>query len=285
MTRRRFRLLNVFAETRFGGNPLAVFEDGSGLDAHTMQAIARQFNLSETTFILPAAAAGAAARVRIFTPDFEMPFAGHPLLGTAHVIRDLAAGGDRLLLETGAGLVPVNAEDGRWELEARLRGADPVPETRFELASALNIWPDDILAEARVVDTGSRQMVVPLASHDAVARCRPDYERFRHIAQACGMESFLILVWAPDPSDPVTVHARFFFPQGGAVREDPATGSACANLGGWFIVEEELRPLSRRVLQGEAVGRPSVLSLKVDESGTIRVAGRVIEIGRGEIEV
>ena len=91
MSRLRFRLLNVFAETRFGGNPLAVFEDGSGLDAHLMQSIARQFNLSETTFILPSATA--AARVRIFTPDFEMPFAGHPVLGTAEVVRALGGGG------------------------------------------------------------------------------------------------------------------------------------------------------------------------------------------------
>src|SRR5262245_45996468 len=92
-----FRIVNVFAETPLGGNPLAVFEDGRGLDDATMQALALQFNLSETTFILPSA--DATARVRIFTPTFEMPFAGHPTLGTAHVVRDVLGRGDAITLE------------------------------------------------------------------------------------------------------------------------------------------------------------------------------------------
>src|ERR1019366_8182553 len=95
----RYRIGNVFAESPLAGNPLCVFEDGSALDSATMQALALQFNLSETTFILPATAAGATAHVRIFTPGFEMPFAGHPTLGTAHVVRDLFDAGDQVKLQ------------------------------------------------------------------------------------------------------------------------------------------------------------------------------------------
>src|SRR5437764_4923533 len=108
MTSYAFRIVNVFAEERLGGNPLAVFEDGDGIDDATMQALALQFNLSETTFILPSTRA--TARIRIFTPAFEMPFAGHPTLGTAHVVRSLTGAGDSVTLEMTAGVIPVTAE-------------------------------------------------------------------------------------------------------------------------------------------------------------------------------
>ena len=107
-----YRIVNVFAETPLAGNALAVFEDGRGLDTATLQALALQLNLSETTFVLPSAKA--TARVRIFTPTFEMPFAGHPTLGTAHVVRDLTGAGDAVTLEMHAGVIPVSAQ-GDWQ--------------------------------------------------------------------------------------------------------------------------------------------------------------------------
>src|SRR5690348_16687544 len=115
-----FRILNVFAigDDPFSGNPLCVFEDARGLSDRTMQALALQFNLSETTFILPATQAAATARVRIFTPTFEMPFAGHPTLGTAHVVRALTSCGDRVVLEMKAGLVDVLANEDEGSLRA-----------------------------------------------------------------------------------------------------------------------------------------------------------------------
>ena len=116
MSTHPFRILNVFAETTLGGNPLAVFEDARGIDDATMQALALQFNLSETTFVLPSA--HATARVRIFTPTFEMPFAGHPTLGTAHVVRALTQAGDAVTLEMGAGVIPVEARGDIWTLQA-----------------------------------------------------------------------------------------------------------------------------------------------------------------------
>src|SRR5229473_854297 len=116
MTAYAYRLLNVFTldGKRLSGNPLCVFEDGRGLDSATMQALARQFNLSETTFIFPSEKASAA--VRIFTPNYEMPFAGHPTLGTAHVVRAVRGGGDRVALEMHAGLVEVSADGDAWTL-------------------------------------------------------------------------------------------------------------------------------------------------------------------------
>src|SRR3954469_8582357 len=117
MTAYAYRIVNVFTRGgAFTGNPLCVFEDGRGLDDATMQALARQFNLSETTFILPTEKA--TARVRIFTPSYEMPFAGHPTLGTAHVVRSLKGGGDAVALEMKAGTIPVNAKGDRWTLQA-----------------------------------------------------------------------------------------------------------------------------------------------------------------------
>ncbi len=116
MTTYAFRLLNVFAESTFGGNPLCVFEDARGMDDATMQALALQFNLSETTFVLPSDRAD--AQVRIFTPGYEMRFAGHPTLGTAHAVRDLVSSGDRLTLEFKAGVVPVEAKGDVWTFTA-----------------------------------------------------------------------------------------------------------------------------------------------------------------------
>src|SRR5579872_3585511 len=121
MTRYHYRLLNVFTRDggRLTGNPLCVFEQGEGLDTETMQAIALQFNLSETTFLLSPTEPSAQARVRIFTPTFEMPFAGHPTLGSAAVCRSLGLGGEHLQLEMQAGVIPVSAQGSRWTLTAK----------------------------------------------------------------------------------------------------------------------------------------------------------------------
>src|SRR2546430_7895276 len=131
-----FRIVNVFARAaRLSGNPLAVVEDGRGLDDAAMQALARQFNLSETTFILPSATA--TARVRIFTPAYEMPFAGHPTLGTAHVVRSLTSAGDAVRLEMRAGIIPVSAKGDRWTLEARPARWREARETAADIAAML----------------------------------------------------------------------------------------------------------------------------------------------------
>src|SRR6185436_8985699 len=154
-----FRVVNVFAETPLGGNPLAVFEDARGIDERTMQALALQFNLSETTFILPSDKA--TARMRIFTPAYEMPFAGHPTLGTAHVVRALKASGDEITLEMQAGVIPVSAKGDRWTLQANAPRARAFELMRAELEEILGLAAGDVAEWPLWVSVGREQLIVP----------------------------------------------------------------------------------------------------------------------------
>jgi PhzF family phenazine biosynthesis protein len=278
-----FRIINVFAEERLAGNPLAVFEDGHGLDDATMQALALQFNLSETTFILPSTRA--TAGVRIFTPTFEMPFAGHPTLGTAHVVRALK-GGDAVTLEMRAGVIPVRARDDEWTLQANAPRTRAVTASRDELAAMLGLVASDIGSEPLFVDTGSEQLLVPLTSVAAVRRCQPTADllvKHGSVALPGGGSRATAYVWAEVAPDGAL--ARFFFPKHGAIVEDPGTGSACANLGGWLVATGASRPRTLTIAQGEAVGRRCRLRLTVDAEGGVFVSGRVVELGRGTIEL
>ena len=289
----RYRIVNVFAQDRLDGNPLAVFEDGRGLDDATMQALALQFNLSETTFILPSTTAH--ARVRIFTPTFEMPFAGHPTLGTAHVVREIGGLGDSVTLEMQVGVVPVAARETNplasmpdpdvWTLEAKPPKTRAVSATQEEIAAMLSLSVRDLGPPPLWVDTGAEQLVIPLASVDAVQRTAPLVDlltQYGRTAHANGTRA-MAYVWAW--RDATSIDARFFFPKHGAVIEDPGTGSACANLGGWLIANGAERPVSVEISQGEAVGRPCRLGLRVDPEQRIFVSGRVVELGRGSVRL
>jgi len=283
-----YRILNVFArDGRLTGNPLCVFEAGSRLEDGTMQALARQFNLSETTFILPSDKA--TARVRIFTPSYEMPFAGHPTLGTAHVVRSLKGCGDALTLEMKAGVIPVNAEGDRWTLAANPRSWREVAETRAELAQILGLDAADLVERPLWVNAGKEQLVVPLASAESVRRAKPRADAFSRLKSEDGHSMAYVFFDGGEKSR--TVEARFFFPSGPAILEDPATGSACANLGGWFRVLRPHAGIERTVSQGDAVERPSHLFLSVSapsamgEGGRIFVGGNVIELGRGSVNL
>lgn len=272
----RFRVVNVFAESKLEGNPLAVIEDARGLSDAEMQQLALQFNLSETTFILPSQQAD--ARVRIFTPTFEMPFAGHPTLGTAHVLRALGKAGDGLTLEMKAGLIPVTAQGDVWTLTARPPTWREYEFSPREVADALGLDPSDIAAAPLWVNAGVEQLIVPLASVDAVERAAPNFElALRHCRNA--MEA-MAYVFAPH--DERNIVSRFFFQHGGALIEDPGTGSACANLGGWHLATKAALPLQRDIHQGAATGRPCLLHLSIDANGSVRVSGRVIELMTGE---
>jgi PhzF family phenazine biosynthesis protein len=272
-----FRIVNVFAQSPLAGNPLCVFENGDGLSAGTMQALALQFNLSETTFILPPTGQ-ASARVRIFTPPFEMPFAGHPTLGTAHVVRDLRNSGDHAVLEMKAGMIPVDAEGDVWTLSANPPRHRPPTASRANLAGMLGLAEIDLLDPPLWVDTGSDQLVLPLASFDAVRRARPRADAME-VHGSNGQRS-MAYVFAREGDHVV---CRFFFPKHGAIVEDPGTGSACANLGGWLLATGAALPQKLTLDQGDAVGRPCRLGLDVTADRQIRVSGRVVEIGRGTI--
>lgn len=285
-----FRLLNVFASTTFGGNQLCVFEDARGMDDATMLNLAAQFNLSETTFILPSDKAD--ARVRIFTPGYEMKFAGHPTIGTSQVVRDLRRTGDALTLEFAAGVVPVQAQADAWTFTAPCPGGvrTAAPEMdRADIAALVGLTSDDLADEPIWVDTSADQLLVPLASVDAVRRAAPDSSRLsRWQASSLGRKTMYLFAF-----DEGRVHdarqvvvARYFFAKaGGGVDEDAGTGSACANLGGWLIHKKRPLPASILVEQGDQMGRPCRLLLDVHDDGRIQVGGRALGIGRGVVNL
>jgi len=276
-----YRLQNVFAFAGqpLTGNPLCVFEDGRRLSDAQMQALALQFNLSETTFIMPHAEATAA--VRIFTPANELPFAGHPTLGTAHTVRSLKNAGDKVTLAMKAGVIPVTAQSDRWTLQANAPVARAFEAARTdELVAALGLRRADLAAEPLWVNAGMEQLLVPLASKDAVRRAQP----------GAGLLDFPcasgIKVYVFSPLEEEQMLVRFFFNKNaGSIGEDPATGAACACLGGYVVVTGRALPLQRTLHQGEYTGRPSLLGLEVDAQKRILVSGEVIEFGRGYVEL
>ncbi|MDB5771408.1 MAG: phenazine biosynthesis protein PhzC/PhzF [Burkholderia sp.] len=289
MARYQFRLVNVFAETVFGGNPLCVFEDARGMSEATMQALARQFNLSETTFVLPSERAD--ARVRIFTPGYEMRFAGHPTLGSAYVARELLDKSDDISLEFTAGIVPVTADGDVWTFTAPT--STTTPSTRRPdlapdfIARMVGLKESDLLSEPLWVDTGADQLLIPLRTSDAVRLAAPASELLAQWpVSSLGRKTAYVFAFDEESHGKGRVLARYFFTtQGGGISEDPGTGSACASLGGWLIGTGRSVPASFDIHQGEAVGRPCRLVLNVTADRKIRVGGRVIEIGRGNVDV
>src|SRR5688572_27055307 len=277
----RFRILNVFTTggAPLSGNPLCVVEDGSALDGTQMQALARQFNLSETTFILPSKRA--AALVRIFTPAYEMPFAGHPTLGTAHVCRALGLGGDQLGLEMRAGIIPVTSNGDHWTLRAAPSTSRLVEASTQEVARLLGLDSGDIGFQPLWLKAGREQLIIPLTSEAAVRRARPKPEMFDKLRSVDGAGQAYVFA----STGAKKIMSRFFFPDGAAILEDPATGSACANLGGWFIAMGRRPPLAFEVSQGELIGRPSLLQLEVNTDNEVILAGEVIEIGSGQLNL
>jgi len=272
-----FRIVNVFTldGDRFSGNPLCVFEDARGLSDADMQSLARQMNLSETTFVFPSERAD--AHVRIFTPGFEIPFAGHPTLGTASVV---GAGRDRVTLEMKAGLVPVTRDGDAWTLRAAKPPATrPVDASRDELARMVGLPDGAVCDEPLWVSTGIEQLVIPVATSELVRTARPVVDLLARWGYSDARNEAMAYLWAKDEP---TWTVRFFFTANGAILEDPATGSACANLGGWHIARGRA-PVSATLRQGDAVQRPSKLGLRVEGDGGIYVTGSVIDFARGSL--
>lgn len=280
MARHAYRIVNVFADAAsmqhpLTGNPLCVFENGAAIDDKTQQALAQQFNLSESVFILPSDKA--TARIRIYTTAYEMPFAGHPTLGAAHVVRALTGAGDALTLETLAGVIPVSAKVDEWTLKANAPVTRPLDMDNASFAALMGLEAADLAQSPCWISTGNEQLIAPLASVGAVRRCRPDAARMATLKQPS--DAGKILAWATLPNGEIL--ARFFLLNHGTLREDFGTGSAAANLCGWFITQQTPLPLQRVMWQGEPIGRPAKLMLNVDAQGGIHVGGRVVELGAG----
>lgn len=284
----RFHLVDVFAERRYAGNQLAVVESRGRLDDGEMAAIAAEFDFSETTFVESVAADG--HEVRIFTPQGEIPFAGHPTLGTAHVLRSLVDGdaprddGDETVLDLGVGPVPVTArDDGTLWMRQREPTFGPELDSGT-LAGVLGLDPGAVDGTPQVVSTGLPTVVVPLADRAAlegIALDRDAYDAF-----VAGRDAKNVLAFCSEPRDDANdLAARVFAPFYG-VPEDPATGSSNGCLAAYLARRGDADSVAARVEQGYEMGRPSLVRFEATDGGdavTVRVGGRVASVGRGRL--
>ena len=300
MRRLHYHRVDVFTDRAFGGNPLAVFTNGRGLSTETMQAIAKEFNLSETTFVIPADEPAHDWRVRIFTPGAELPMAGHPTVGTSYVLarEHLIPRDERettIILEEGVGPVPVRIEFNEGEPSfAEMR--QPLPtfgarlDDRAAVAAMLSLEESDVEADlpVEVVSCGVPFLHVPLRSLDAARRARPRVDLIDRVAEEHDIQPQVFVFTREVEHEGSTVHSRMFAPSLG-ITEDPATGAASGPLG-CYLVTYGLFPegdiLSE---QGVEMGRPSFIHIRIareDEQITaVRVGGRCHFAGEGFIEV
>ena len=282
-----FTIVDVFAEEKYAGNQLAVVRGAAGLSDEILQKITREMNYSETTFILSEEERDGGYDVRIFTPGGEVPFAGHPTLGTAHVIRDeiLATPVERVVLNLEAGKIPVTFGEVLW-----MRQLPPTFGPALDLGSlarVLNLEGTDLDDRHPVqeVSTGLPAVIVPLRNLDALQRCRVNWELYRESA-AAGKNLY---AFCPEPhaDGPGDVSARMFSDDLG-IPEDPATGSAAGCLAGYLVEQRYFGTdsVEVRIEQGYEIQRPSLLYLRAGREGDtidVSVGGKVQMVARGEL--
>ena len=298
-----FTTVDVFTSTRFGGNPLAVFPDARGLSGEAMQSIAREFNWSEVAFVLPPEDPANTARVRIFTPVIEIPFAGHPNVGTAYVLGQEsslfgAPPGDLMRFEEDAGLVEVSLMREAGSLVgARIKAPGPLHVGDAVdpgiVAACASLRPEDILIDIHEPVTASVGLAFVLAQVTdlkTLERARPNTASFASAARNDATDGRMSLfLYHRPPNNLATVRARMFAPLSNTV-EDPATGSASAALGAYLVSRQKEADVTASLVieQGVEMGRPSLIKLSVRKSqGTISevsVAGRCVAVMRGTIE-
>ncbi len=299
MSEREYLLLDVFTDRLFGGNQLAVFPSSEGLSAEQMQAVARELNLSETAFVLPAARDDALAELRIFTPGMELPFAGHPTIGAAIALATLGridpADGARAVLIEAAGDVPVTVTDQDGRLFAELTSPKlPVPlGTNLTTAQSAALLS---LVEAKLTSirpagysAGVPFLFVPVASPDALARVTLDLQVWRETLAETATPH-IAAIQMDDWAQGREVSMRMFAPLMG-ITEDPATGAAAAALAGLLIEVQRPSDGTHRwtVHQGHKMGRPSTILLEADVQSSratqVRVGGTAVLVGRGSLRV
>lgn len=298
---RRYITVDVFTDRAFGGNPLAVVLDAEGLSPEQMQAIATEFNYSETTFVLPPADSANDAHVRIFTVRSELPFAGHPNVGTAFVLATRAAEAPaRLKFEEMAGLVPVEilTEQGRV---AGAEFAAPQPLRKGavvdakEAAGILSLSASDIKTDQhppQIASVGLPFLIVEVASREAVRRAKPDAAAFWKTFPAVGADAvYFYTSEVPAAEQPLDLQARMFHPGGAGLSEDPATGSATGAAAAFLAELDGVRDgeVCLRIGQGFDMGRPSLLLTRVvKKNGAVvstHVGGNCVRMMEGTLRV
>jgi trans-2,3-dihydro-3-hydroxyanthranilate isomerase len=283
--------MDVFSAKPLEGNPLAVFPDARGLSDAEMQAVAKEMNLSETTFVLPRDAAVQRERgvqVRIFTVSEELPFAGHPTLGTAFVLRG-SSGAPEVALDLKVGKIPVRFEERNGQpVFGEMRQRDPElgeVHDRKAVAEATGVSPAEIADDVPIqtLSTGVPFIIVPLRSLATAQRLRAEWQRgAEYLRRAQGQFFYLVCRETVDPS--ARLHARMFFYNG----EDPATGSAAGCAAAWMAAHGVAKSGERVLIeQGIEMGRPSRIFVRADKDGNrvvnVRVGGNAVEVLRGEV--
>lgn len=294
----RFATVDVFTDRPFAGNPLAVVLDAQGLTSSQMQAIAREFNYIESTFVLPPEDPAHSARVRIFTPTREIPFAGHPNIGTAFVLAQEASATrgvstERLTFEEDAGLVQIELISSAEGIRgARLVCPEPFSRggqlTAQQAAACLGLQSSDVKTDGhppQVASVGLPFVIVELTSRDALRRASPDKAAFARVLPLDGAHA--VYAYTTDSDEPdVDLHARMFT---SAMAEDPATGSATAAASALLAELTASADLTLTIRQGVDMGRPSTLQTRViRESGRdaiVTVGGQCVPVMSGQVRV
>src|SRR5215203_1514886 len=304
MRRLHYHLIDVFTDRAFGGNPLAVVTNGRGVDDETMQAVAKEFNLSETTFVLPPDDPRHDWRVRIFTPSSELPMAGHPTVGTAFVLArehlvPRAGRETNIIFEEGVGPVPVRVEfeDGEpsfAEMTQPLPQFGPrLDEHRQAVARMLSLEESDLESNLPVemVSCGVPFLYVPLRGLDAARRARPRVDLIERVSNEHGVPPQVFVFTREVEQEGSTVHSRMFAP-GMGITEDPATGAASGPLGSYLVRYRVVAcdPAAEIVSeQGIEMGRPSYINIRIERQGeeitAVRVGGQCHFMGEGFIEI
>ena len=291
LKRRRFAFVkaDVFSSRALEGNQLAVFSDARGLRESEMQALAREMNLSETTFVLPRARAVEArqgVKVRIFTVAEELEFAGHPTLGTAFVLRQ--GNQPKVTLDLKAGRIPVRFEELDGKLFGEMQQRDPVMGSfhdKSAVAQAAGLEPSDIDPDLPIqtVSTGLAFAIVPLRSLEVIRKFSPSWKRMAEYVEPTDAK-FLYFVTRETVDPKARLHARMIFYNG----EDPATGSAAGCCAAWMVEHGVARADERVVIeQGLEINRPSRIFVRASRTGNgivnVRVGGNVVKLMRGEV--
>lgn len=300
----KFYQADVFTGVPFGGNPVAVFPNAQGLTDFELQQIAREMNLSETVFVFPPTAEAAVVRLRIFTPTQEIPFAGHPVLGTFYVLAQLGLiavtdGVTRVMQECNIGLfaVEIHALDGQvmrvvmTQPKPLFLGSVEETEDLFHIAKALRLPKYQIVdtkAPVMVVSTGLPVVIVPVRALTAVRSIEPDAAAIVELCERFGTNGILVYT-TMTVEDQATVHTRMFAPAIG-ILEDPATGSASGAMGAYLVHNGlvEVGPLTEIIVeQGYEIGRPSRILVQVESDDdaiqTVKVGGQVIMVVEGTL--
>jgi trans-2,3-dihydro-3-hydroxyanthranilate isomerase len=300
----KFYQADVFTEQPFGGNPVAVFPNAQGLTDFELQQIAREMNLSETVFVLPPTDAAAVVRLRIFTPTQEIPFAGHPVLGTFYVLAQLGLiavtdGVTRVMQECNIGLfsVEIHAREGQvtrvvmTQPKPLFLGSIEETEDLFHIAKTLGLPKYQIVdtkAPVMVVSTGLPVVIVPVRALTAVRSIEPDAAAIVEMCERFGTNGIMVYT-TMTVEDRATVHTRMFAPAIG-ILEDPATGSASGALGAYLVHNGlvEVGPLTEIIIeQGYEIGRPSRILVQVESDDdaiqTVKVGGQVVMVVEGTL--